>query len=247
MACYSRGVRSIETRTKIKGTHMKDNYTHISLLIDRSGSMAKLSAETIAGVNSFIKGQQELEGEATLSLATFASDYTLVHDFLPLKTVQPLVEAAYKTAGFTALLDGMSKLVDSVGQKLAAMKEEDRPSKVVCVFVTDGEENRSHQFTREQVFDKIKHQTDKYSWSFVFLGCTQEQIGEATDLGILKGNTLQYDFTKAGISSAYATVGSSMNTYRRSKTTGGSFFGNNAEAPSVVPDTDIKVDGTKVS
>jgi sugar phosphate isomerase/epimerase len=36
------------------------------------------------------------------------------------------------------------------------MKEKDRPSKVIFVFITDGQENASNKYTRKQIFSMIK-------------------------------------------------------------------------------------------
>jgi uncharacterized protein YegL len=228
---------------------MKDNYSHIAILLDRSGSMAKLSTETIAGLNSFIADQKKEDGEATFSLATFASDYTLIYDFLPLKTVQPLLPEAYRTAGFTSLLYSMGKLITDTGVRLASIPEENRPSRVIVVVLTDGEENNSHkisnhEYTRAKVFEMIKHQQDKYQWTVVFLGCSQEQIGEAQSIGVFAANTLQYTHTAAGIGSAYATMNTSMRRARSGMTTNANFFDGK---DVIIPDPSIKVDGSKVS
>jgi hypothetical protein len=235
---------------------MKNNYTHIALLLDRSASMAPLSAETITGVNTFIADQKKLEGvEATLSLATFASDYTLIHDFIPLKVVVGLTPETYTPRGNTSLHFSTGKLIYDTGVKLAAMPEENRPSKVVLVILTDGEENYSHkilghEYTSVAVSEMISHQQEKYGWQIIYLGCTQDQIRQGTNLGILKGNTLQYDFTKGGIARAYATVGNSMSTYRSSASPDrNNFFdpqtNGSSIAPVVIPDPNIKIGGNK--
>lgn len=93
---------------------MKNNLTSINILLDRSGSMVNLTAETITGFNKFLADQKLVEGEATLTLATFANDYTLVHNFAPLQDVQNLTIEQYRPVGYTALLDALGRLIDEL-------------------------------------------------------------------------------------------------------------------------------------
>jgi hypothetical protein len=50
---------------------------------------------------------------------------------------------------------------------LAAIDEDERPSKVIVIIMTDGLENASKVFTAPQVFDLIVQQRDIYKWDFV--------------------------------------------------------------------------------
>ena len=38
---------------------MKDNYCHISIVLDRSGSMNLIAKDTIGGLNTFIEEQKQ--------------------------------------------------------------------------------------------------------------------------------------------------------------------------------------------
>src|SRR5258708_22820381 len=97
-----------------------------------------------------------------------------------------------------ALLDAMGTTIDALGQKLAVMPEQERPSKVIVLVITDGEENQSHRFNLEQIKEKITHQREVYSWEFVFMGANIDAIGAGTSLGITAANSLQYDATSVG-------------------------------------------------
>lgn len=198
--------------------------------------MTKLTAETLAGFNKFVADQKEVDGEATLTLATFGSDYTLVHDFVELASIKELTINEYKTGGYTALLDAIAKTVDATGNKLAAMKEEDRPSKVIFVIITDGQENYSREFNRAAVMERIKHQREKYSWEFVFLGCSMEQIAESMSLGITSKNSYAYTLDSAGITASYNSISTNMSTYRNGTAQQVNFFDQNNNA-TVNPDT----------
>jgi hypothetical protein len=206
----------------------KENFTSINILLDRSGSMGKLAPETLAGFNKFLADQKALDGEAVLSLATFANDYKLVHNSLPLQDTANLTMEQYNPAGYTALLDSLGRFIDDVGVKLAAMNEYDRPSKVITVVITDGEENSSKLFSRDQVFEKISHQTNKYGWLFVFLGCSQEQIKDAVKYGVAANNSFLYSNTSAGVTKAFTSISENMSSYRIGTAQQVNFFDQNA-------------------
>jgi len=221
----------------------KQNLTSINIVLDRSGSMTKLTAETITGFNKFLNEQKAVDGEATLTLATFASDYTLVHDFLPLKSVDELTLTTYKTGGYTALLDALVKTIDATGAKLAALPEEERPGKVIFVVITDGQENFSKTFTKTHAMEKITHQREKYGWEFVWMGCDMSQVADGISLGVSVSNAVMYSGTSEGVASAYQSISSNTATYRSGTAQQVNFFD---QGSAVVPDVKIDVD-VKVS
>ena len=52
---------------------MKNDYTHISIILDRTGSMQVIRDDTIGGFNTFLKDQKKQPGIATLTLVQFDS------------------------------------------------------------------------------------------------------------------------------------------------------------------------------
>lgn len=121
----------------------KPNFASINILLDGSGSMAPLVSDTIGGVNQFIQDQQAVPGEAMVSLCIFNTKPEIVHDCVPLASIPLLDNKTYRASGGTALLDAVGLSIDNLGKKLADMKEEDRPSKILFLIITDGEENSS--------------------------------------------------------------------------------------------------------
>lgn len=199
---------------------MKENFTSINVIIDKSGSMSSLTHDTIGSFNSFLKEQKAVPGEAAFTLCTFHTQYDLVHDFIKLNDVPDLDTETYCPGGGTALLDAMGATINSVGAKLAAMPEEERPSKVIFLVITDGEENSSKEFTKEQIKNMVEHQTNVYKWQFVFMGANVDAFGEGTSLGFSGSNSVSYDATRGGTKSLYKNISDSMTSYRRSKTNG---------------------------
>src|SRR5437016_1043776 len=145
---------------------MKPNYTDITIILDRSGSMGDIAAETISGLNKFLDDQRQLPGETTISLVQFNNTITVTFGAVPIREVVPLSAEDYRPDGFTALLDAVGKTIDETGARLRNLAERDRPGKVIVVILTDGLENASRTYTRKRVFESIRHQRETYSWEF---------------------------------------------------------------------------------
>lgn len=90
----------------------------------------------------------------------------------------------YIPSGLTAMNDGIGSAIDKIGEWLCHMPEEERPSKNLIVIMTDGEENNSKDYTLSKVQEMIKHQTDVYNWTFVYMGMDITNKKTADDLGI---------------------------------------------------------------
>jgi hypothetical protein len=209
----------------------KENFTSINVIIDASGSMQHLTHDTIGGFNGFLQEQKAVPGEAVFTLCTFNDQYTLVHDFVKLASVPNLNAKTYKPNHGTALLDAMGTTINNVGQKLAALPEEERPSKVIFLIITDGEENASHTFKLDQVREMVQHQKDVYSWEFVFMGANIDAIAAGTNMGISAQNTLNYAPTSVGTRSLYSSVSSNLESYRASKSSKADFFNQTPVSP----------------
>ena len=195
----------------------KPNFTSINVVIDRSGSMSSLRQDTIGSFNSFLQEQKVVPGECVFTLCTFSDDYHLVHDFEKIANVPELTKATYRPGGNTALLDAFGATIDEVGRKLAAMPEGERPDKVLFLVITDGQENSSSRYTRDQIKSMVEHQRSVYSWEFVFVGANIDAFTVGTSLGFTGQNSVGYVPTAAGTNSLYGSISSNTTAYRSSK------------------------------
>lgn len=175
------------------------DFAHICCIIDRSGSMHSIQSDAIGGFNAFIKAQKNEPGRAVFTLVLFNHEYAKLYDAVPLQDVQPLTVETYQPDGMTALLDAVGRGIDELGASLAAAPEEERPGKVIVAILTDGEENSSRVFTREQVFETISHQRDVYKWEFFFLAANQDAIQAGGSIGIAALYSMNFDATSDGI------------------------------------------------
>ena len=183
---------------------MRENSTEMVFVLDRSGSMSGLAADTIGGFNELIKKQKKIEGDAYVTTVLFDHEYEVLHDHVALGEVAPLTDKEYFARGSTALLDAVGRTIDSVGARLAAAPEEERPEHVVFVITTDGRENSSREYTAKQVREMVEHQQQKYSWQFVFLGANMDAVSEARNLGISAKYAADFTPTGRGVNRMYA-------------------------------------------
>lgn len=192
--------------------NMKD-YTEILIILDRSGSMISCASDTIGGFNSYIQEQQKSNPTARLSLITFSSSPKTIYENVSVKDIDELKD--YVPMGSTAMYDAVGMGITKLGQRLNEMPENDRPNKVICVIITDGEENDSRKYNQQQIKDMITEQTNKYNWEFVYLGANQDSWEVSKSIGIMASNTANYDVRNTeqiyGYLSA-ATTGSARGT-----------------------------------
>lgn len=208
----------------------KENFTSINVIIDKSGSMHHLKNDTIGGFNQFLSDQKLVPGEVVFTLCTFSTDHKFVHNFVKMENVPNLDDTSYVPNGNTALLDAVGKTIDQVGNKLSALPEEERPSKVLFLIITDGQENASREFTKEKVRSMITHQREVYNWEFVFMGANIDSFAEGASLGISKNHTFNFMPSAAGTKDLYRNISSSTTRYRSS----GNY---SAPTPTIVPPT----------
>lgn len=193
---------------------MKENLTEIVFILDRSGSMQHLTKDTIGGYNSFIENQKKEEGEAIVTTVLFDDKYELLHNGTNLDVVPELTEKEYSARGMTALLDAIGKTINDVGDRLNKADEDSKPSKIIFVITTDGQENSSKEFNRQQIKDMITHQTDKYNWQFIFLGANIDAVSEASSLGINPMFASNYTANSVGTDALYTTLSKTVSNYR---------------------------------
>ena len=161
---------------------MKSNLLHICFVIDESGSMYPSVSDIIGGFQKLIDEQKQVkDGECIVSVYRFAN--TVKSDFIG-KSVQEVQPIEYNPGGCTAMNDGIGTAIDEIGLWLSDMDESERPSKNLIVIMTDGEENASKEYTLQDVIDRIKHQEEKYNWSFIYMGTDLNSLDDAKTLGI---------------------------------------------------------------
>ena len=193
---------------------MKKNLTELVFIIDRSGSMYGLEADTIGGFNSMLEKQKDAEGHAYVSTVLFDHEITVIHDRENIQKVEPMTKAQYQTGGCTALLDAIGGAIRHIGNVHKYARKEDVPEKTLFVIITDGMENASTHFSLSKVRQMIKKEQEKYGWEFLFLGANIDAVGVAGDMGIAEERAVKFHCDGQGTRLNYEQVGMAVKAMR---------------------------------
>ncbi len=198
---------------------MNNNLTELVYILDMSGSMGPLAKDTIGGYNSLLNEQRKLGQtnpalKANVTTVLFDDRYILLHDRADINYVPDITDKEYVPRGMTAMLDAIGRTLVSVGQNLAAMPEEDRPSLVSVTIITDGYENASKEYRWEAVQKMIREQREKYSWVFSFIGANIDVEKTSDDLGIDRKMSKKFTASKVGAASVFASITRGMSAMR---------------------------------
>ena len=214
---------------------MKSNFIHVCFIVDESGSMTGSESDIIGGFKKTIDEQRAVkDGSCAISLYKFDDRVTEVYRGKDVNEVEYLDEKSYRPGGCTAMNDAIGTAIDNIGKWLDGMKEEDKPEKNLIVIMTDGEENSSHEYSIEKVKEMIKHQEEKYNWSFLYLGTDISDASYAKSYGF--SNRAFTTKASASMDNVYTTLNASIGNYRC--TTGSTEVRNTLFLSSI--DCDIK-------
>lgn len=194
---------------------MNKNYTEIAFILDRSGSMASCSDAAITGFNKFLAVQQLTEGLAKLTLILFDDEYLRIVESIPVAEVVPLTDKTYVPRDSTALLDAIGTTIDELGQRLSVMPDENRPAQTIVAILTDGLENASQKYSWKDIAARIRHQTETYKWTFLFLGANQDAIATAAQISIAANNAATYVADAGGSQVSHGSFSRKVRSLRR--------------------------------
>lgn len=194
---------------------MKKNYSHIILLIDRSGSMTSIQKDMEGGLAEFIKKQKLVAGKCTLTAYEFDTEFTKLYSLIDLSEVKNI---EIHPRGGTALIDSMVKTIDIAGNELAGLEENERPEKIIFITITDGQENASREFTSEQLKERVTRQENDYKWEFIYLGANQDAFSVAGSIGIKSMKSSNFNATRKGIDTMFLNLSAATTRYRSAPT-----------------------------
>ena len=177
---------------------MKKGLTELVFIIDRSGSMSGLEADTIGGFNGLLEKQKREEGEAFVSVVLFDDRTEVLYDRVDIRKVEPMNDTQYYVRGCTALLDAVGGAIHHIGNIHKYAREEDVPEKTLFIITTDGMENASRVYSYDKVRSMIERQKEKYHWEFLFLGANIDAVKVAGRFGIKASRAVRYEHDEVG-------------------------------------------------
>lgn len=196
---------------------MRKGLTEVVFILDRSGSMRGLEADTIGGFNSMIEKQKKEEGEAYISTVLFDDRTEVLYDRVAVGKVEPMNDRQYYVRGCTALLDALGGAIHHIANIHKYAREEDRPEKTLFIITTDGMENASRIYTYDKVKKMVEEEKEKYGWEFLFLGANIDAIEVAGRFGIGADRAINYECDSKGTALNYQVLSDTVSAVRRSK------------------------------
>ena len=190
---------------------MKENLTEIILCVDRSGSMRSIAVDMEGGLRQLVADQSAPPGECIVTYVTFDGEYEV--EFVARPAAEVAADALrLRPRGSTALLDAMGRTIDDALARHAAMGEA-KPGKVLLAVITDGQENASRTYTRDQVFKLVEGRREA-GWEVMFIGANQDAIAVGATLGVAAASTISYLSTSSGVEGMSAKLSTRAMSYR---------------------------------
>ncbi len=176
------------------------------VILDKSGSMYGLASDTIGGFNSLLEQQRKKDVPVKVSVVAFNQASDVKYNRVPITEVKDLTVKDYMPQGTTALLD-------AVGNSLSSLKEMEgvnaEGNKVLVVIITDGMENASREWSKENVKKLISELQDEFRYEFVFMGADIDAVDVAGGLGISKEKSIKFRKTSGrsgGVQSNFRAI-----------------------------------------
>ena len=193
---------------------IKNNITELVFILDRSGSMSGFEEDTIGGFNATIEKQKAQEGKVYVSTVLFDNNSEVIHDRVDIGEIKPMTREDYQVGGCTALLDAVGGAIHHIGNVHKYARPEDVPEHTIFVITTDGMENASYRYSSADIKAKIKRQTERYGWEFIFLAANINAVETAESIGIRRDRAAEYTQTKEGVGRSYRAMSKAITAMR---------------------------------
>lgn len=183
----------------------------INFVLDKSGSMDVIRDATISGFNEFKNDQAREAGEAFFTLTLFDTRFDTVANAVPVSDVYDLTRETYRPDGTTALYDAIAHTMHITDEFVA----KNHPGQVLFVIMTDGQENASREYRRDQIFELIRDRQEKAGYDFIYLGANQDSFAVGDSIGLRAGRTLDYAHNPAAAAETMKRAARNVKAHRR--------------------------------
>ena len=192
----------------------KNNLTELVFILDRSGSMSGLEADTIGGFNALIEKQRAEEGRCFVSTVLFDDKSEVLHDRVDISEIGKMTEKEYYVRGCTALIDALGGAIHHIGNVHKYARPEDVPDHTMFVITTDGYENASRIYSSTEVKKMVERQKQKYGWEFVFIGANIDSVETARHYGISEDRAVNYHADSLGTQTVFCAMARNISKVR---------------------------------
>jgi Mg-chelatase subunit ChlD len=167
---------------------------HISIVLDRSGSMENSRSDAVGAVNSYLRQvRNDKSMTARMSLVIFDSQsIDTIRDRVPVDICPELTLDEYQPRGATPLLD-------AVGYSVGILDcLSDKDERRIMAIMTDGLENASREYTREKLRSVLNRKQKEDGWLILYLGAGHDSWSQASQIGIAASHTADFCLDSMG-------------------------------------------------
>ncbi len=189
---------------------------HISVILDRSGSMATIASDIAGGFNTFLEEQRAHPGGGRISLVQFDGQqpFEVLIDGEDLATVSPLDPARYLPRGSTPLNDAVGRMIARIDQTILSRADDGlHIEDQIVLIVTDGFENASREFDGQTIGRLIEERRGR-GWVFSFLGSDESTFREGAAMRISRDNTAIWEKSGEGSKEMFGRMSAASSRYR---------------------------------
>jgi len=185
--------------------------TLVTFILDKSGSMSSVAQATISGFNEYVDTLRgDKKSKYAMSLTLFDTTVEKVYANEEIKDVPELSSTNYRPGGGTALYDAAVQTIKETEKSLKTGQ------KVLCVIMTDGQENSSKEFTDKDLKEAMARLEKKGNWTFVFLGANQDSYAVAQQFGLSAQNVSNYNSSDIGTRGTFSKMATNTTMYAAS-------------------------------
>jgi uncharacterized protein YegL len=200
--------------------------TNVIFILDESGSMSATASDVRGGFNTYIEKIRDDGNDYSLSVIKFGTTVRPLFANQPLDQAPQLTELNYMPLDSTALYDAIGFALSEAQKYWGTDEKPYGTDRFIVIIMTDGFENASKKFTKEEIIAKIKQREEAGNWTFVYMGADQDAWAVASNLGFAQGNVMSYASastatTFGNLATSTTTASSTTSTQTRGFFTGG--------------------------
>ena len=192
----------------------------IICILDRSGSMQRLTNDVIGGYNSFLDKQKKESGTAEVTTVLFDDKYEKIVDAVDIQKAEDLTSALYYARGNTALMDAVGKTITETLGQMEKNKICPAKRRVLIMIMTDGLENASTEYDKARVKSLIDATTKNYQWNYIFIGANIDSAAEANSIGIGSSHAANISSDSKGIQESFNRMDEAAKEVRKKGSVG---------------------------
>ena len=196
---------------------MNNKDMELLFVLDMSGSMNGSERDVVGGFNGLIKRLQEEFPEDSILVSTllFNTESRFLHHRIPVQSIKPLDLEVYNPQGCTALLDAVGEGITYLDEVLTSYQKGSAPEKVMVVIHTDGEENMSRSYKKDQIRQMIQSREKEEGWKFDFYFANIDAFAEGRSLGFDLSGIHKFEASSEGISDLFFDTFCSVSAHKR--------------------------------